>query len=83
MTVNEIVNLLPKGHPVRLEIDNLWTGLTYKDDCAEYTRVMQEYGDYNVIGIETSFGVGEYAVLWLKAERMGYFCKKTTEDRGK
>ena len=69
MTVKDIVDLLPKGHPFRLEVANLWTALIYKDDCAEYNRVMQEYGDYNVIVIEASFGVGEYAVLWLKVEK--------------
>ena len=64
MTVKEIVNLLPKGYPVSLEIDNI----TYKDDCAEYNRVLQEYGDYIVTGIDASFGVCD-DVLWLKVER--------------
>lgn len=69
MTVKEIVDLLPKGHPFRLDVDNLWTGLLYKNDCFEYTNIMQEYGDYNVIVIEASSGVYEDAIIWLKVER--------------
>lgn len=69
MTVKEIVALLPKDHPFRLEVANLWTALTYKGDC-EYNRVMQEYGDYTVIGIEAcDSGIYDNAVLWLKVER--------------
>lgn len=69
MTVKEIINLLPKGHPVRLSIDYKWTGLIYSDDCSEYNCVMQEYGDYNVIGIESWSGFYEHSTLWLKEER--------------
>ena len=69
MTVKEIVNLLPLGHPVRLDIDYRWTGLIYKNDCAEYNRVMQEYGNYEVTVIEASSGVYEDAIIWLKVER--------------
>lgn len=70
MTVKEIVELLPKGHPFRLEVDNVWTILTTKDDYdADYSNIMKEYSDYNVIGLEASFGVYDYATLWLKAER--------------
>lgn len=70
MTVKEIVNLLPKGHPFRLDVDNVWTMLTTNDYYdADYNNIMQEYGDYNVIGLEASFGVYDYATLWLKVER--------------
>lgn len=70
MTVKEIVNLLPKGHPVRFEIGDLWAGLIYKGDSAEYNRTMQEYCDYNVIRIEAwDNGVYDYSVLWLKVEK--------------
>lgn len=69
MTIKEIVNLLPKGHPFRLEVANLWTALICKDDCAEYNSVMQEYGDYNVIVIYALDGFDEYDVIWLKVKK--------------
>ena len=69
MTVKEIVNLLPKEHPFRLEIGNLWRELIYKDDCS-YNRILQECGDYNVIEIASyNNGVYDYATLWLKVEK--------------
>lgn len=69
MTVSEVVNLLPKDHPFRLEIDSLWGELVFKDDCA-YNRVLEEYGDYNVIGIEAcDDGIYDYSTLWLKVEK--------------
>ena len=68
MTVKDIINLLPKEHPLRLEINNMWEELVLKDDCA-YNRVIQEYGDYIVIGIEAwDNGIYDYATLWLKVE---------------
>lgn len=70
MTVKEIVNLLPKGHPFRLVVEDLWVGLIYKDDCFEYANIMQEYGDYVVTVIETcDSGIYDYAVLWLTIEK--------------
>ena len=69
MTVKEIVELLPNKHPFRLEVDNLWTGILYKNDCFEYTDIMQEYGNYNVVAIEASSGVYDDAIIWLKVER--------------
>jgi hypothetical protein len=70
MTVKDIVNLLPKGHPVRIDIDYKWAGLIYSDYCPEYNCVMQEYGDYSVIGIAAlDNGVYDYSTLWLKAEK--------------
>lgn len=72
MTVKEIVNLLPNRQPFRLEIDNLWEELITKDDCV-YNRIMEEYGDYNVIEIEAcDNGVYDYATLWLKVEKTEY-----------
>ncbi len=69
MKVKEILNLLPSGHPFRIEIYNQWSELVFKDDCA-YNRVLQEYGDYNVIGIEAwDSGIYDYATLWLKVEK--------------
>ena len=68
MTVKDIINLLPKEHPLRLEINNMWEELVLKDDYA-YNRVIQEYGDYIVIGIEAwDNGIYDYATLWLKVE---------------
>lgn len=69
MTVKEIVELLPNKHPFRLEVDNLWTGILYKNDCFEYTDIMQEYGNYNVVVIEASSGVCDDVIIWLKVER--------------
>ena len=69
MTVKEIVELLPNKQPFRLEVDNLWTGILYKNDCFEYTDIMQEYGNYNVVVIEASIGVYYDAIIWLKVER--------------
>ena len=69
MTVKEIVELLPNKQPFRLEVDNLWTGILYKNDCFEYTDIMQEYGNYNVVVIEASIGVYDDAIIWLKVER--------------
>ena len=69
MTVKEIVELLPNKQPFRLEVDNLWTGILYKNDCFEYTDIMQEYGNYNVVVIEASSGVYDDAIIWLKVER--------------
>ena len=69
MTVKEIVELLPNKQPFRLEVDNLWTGILYKNDCFEYTNIMQEYGNYNVVIIEASSGVYDDAIIWLKVER--------------
>ena len=69
MTVNEVVNLLPKDHPFRLEINNMWKELFFKDDCT-YNRVIEEYGDYNVIGIEACDNdIYDNATLWLKVEK--------------
>ena len=34
MTVKDIINLLPKEHPLRLGINNMWEELVLKDDCA-------------------------------------------------
>ena len=68
MTVKDIINLLPKERPRRLKINNMWEELLLKDDCA-YNRVIQEYGDYIVIGIEAwNKGIYDYATLWLKVE---------------
>lgn len=68
MTVKDIINLLPKEHPLRLEINNMWEELVLKDDY-RYNRVIQEYGDYIVIGIEAwDNGIYDYATLWLKVE---------------
>ena len=69
MTVKEIVELLPNKQPFRLEVDNLWTGILYKNDCCEYTNIMQEYGNYNVVIIEAYSGVYDDAIIWLKVER--------------
>ena len=69
MTVKEIVELLPNKQPFRLEVDNLWTGILYKNDCFEYTNIMQEYGNYNVVIIEAYSGVYDDAIIWLKVER--------------
>ena len=69
MTVKEIVELLPNKQPFRLEVDNLWTGILYKNDCFEYTDIMQEYGNYNVVVIEAFSGVYDDAIIWLKVER--------------
>ena len=69
MTAKEIVELLPNKQPFRLEVDNLWTGILYKNDCFEYTNIMQEYGNYNVVVIEASSGVYDDAIIWLKVER--------------
>lgn len=71
MTVNEIVNLLPKGNPFRIEFDNVWKQLLITGECNDdYTRIMQECGDYNVIGIEAlDNGEYDYATVWLKVEK--------------
>ena len=69
MKVKDIVELLPKEHPFIFEIYGFWGGLVFKDDCA-YNRILQEYGDYNVIGIEASdSGIYDYAIIWLKIEK--------------
>lgn len=70
MTVKEIVNLLPKRHPVRIDTEYQWAEFICSDDCSEYNYVMQEYGDYNVIGIASwDNGIYDYSTLWLKAEK--------------
>lgn len=69
MTVKDIVKLLPKGHPFRLEIDNVFAPLVTKDDYCYNNEIMQEYSDYNVIGLEASSGVYEDVIIWLKVER--------------
>lgn len=69
MTVKEIVDLLPNGHPFRIDIDNIWEALIIKCIDVDYTRIMQEYGDYNVIEIEALDGFYAYSTLWLKVER--------------
>ena len=69
MLVKDIVNLLPTGHSFRFEINGLWSEWFFKDDCA-YNRVMQDYGNYNVIQIEAyDNGIYDYATLWLKVEK--------------
>ena len=69
MTVKEIVNLLPTGHPFRIEIDNEFSPLITKDDYCYNTEVIQEYDDYNVIEIYALDGVYKYDVLWLKVKK--------------
>lgn len=71
MTVKEIVDLLSKNHPFRLDIGNAWTQLLIKGEYDDdYIRLLQEYGDYNVIEVEAcENGCYEYATLWIKAER--------------
>lgn len=69
MTVKEIVELLPNKQPFRLEVDNIWAGLLYKNDCFEYTNIMQEYGNYNVVVIYASSGACGEAIIWLKVKK--------------
>lgn len=69
MTVKDIVNLLPNGHPFRLEIDNVFAPIITKDDYCYDTEVMQKYGDYNVIVIYASSGACGDAIIWLKVKK--------------
>lgn len=73
MTVKEIVDTLPNGHPFRLETDvykyySTWRILLIKGERdEEYDKLLQEYGDCLVTKIEAldNGNLYDYATLWL------------------
>ena len=70
MTVKELIELLPNGHPVRLDVEYQWAEFIRKEDCLEYKDAMQKYGDCNVIGVAAwDGGAYSYATIWIKAEK--------------